>query len=36
MSKIKNDNRASNEPYNLCGFLKFPIEIKFLPIISLF
>ena len=34
--KIKNSNRASNEPYNLFEFLKFPIEdssllINFFP-----
>ena len=33
ISKIKNINRASNKPYNLC-FLNF--LLKFLPIISLF
>ena len=26
ISKIKNKNRASNERYNFCEFLKFPIK----------
>ena len=31
--KIKSNNRASNELYNLCDFFKFPIEDSFLLII---
>ena len=30
--KIKSNNRASNELYNLCEFFKFPINDSFLLI----
>ena len=30
--KIKHNNRASNEPYNLCEFFKIPIKDSFLSI----
>ena len=30
--KIKSNNRASNELYNLCDFFKFPIKDSFLLI----
>ena len=30
--KIKNNNRSSNEPYNLSEFFKFPIKDSFLLI----